>query len=40
MDEVVTGEVFDLSDRKIPDPNHGLLDDYYEIFGEMEEYVL
>lgn len=40
MDEVVTGELFDLSDNKNPDPNYGILDDYYEIFGEMEEYVL
>jgi hypothetical protein len=40
MDEVITGELFDLSDSKTPDPNYGILDDYYEIFGEMEEYVL
>jgi hypothetical protein len=40
MDEVITGELFDVSDTPASDPNYGILNDYYEIFGEMEEYVL
>jgi hypothetical protein len=38
LDELATGELFGLPEDK--DPNFGLLSDYYEIFGEMEEYVL
>jgi hypothetical protein len=40
MDEVITGELFDVSDTPASDPNYGILNDYYEIFGEMEEYVI
>jgi hypothetical protein len=40
MDEVITGELFDVSKTPASDPNYGILNDYYEIFGEMEEYVL
>jgi len=37
FDELVTGELFSTPEKK--DPNYGILSDYYEIFGEMEEYV-
>jgi hypothetical protein len=40
MDDVITGELFDVSQTPASDPNYGILNDYYEIFGEMEEYVL
>ena len=40
MDDVITGELFDVSNTSKSDPNYGILNDYYEIFGEMEEYVL
>jgi hypothetical protein len=40
MDEEMAGELFDLSEKKTADPNYGVLNDYFEIFGEMEEYVL
>jgi hypothetical protein len=36
-DELATGELFGVQESK--DPSFGLLNDYYEIFGEMEEYV-
>ncbi len=36
-DELVTGELFSLPEKK--DPDYGLLSDYYEIYGEMEEYM-
>jgi hypothetical protein len=40
LDEVITGELFDVSQTPASDPNYGILNDYYEIFGEMEEYVI
>jgi hypothetical protein len=39
MDDVITGELFVVSETPASDPNYGILNDYYEIFGEMEEYV-
>ena len=40
LDDVLTGEMFDFSEKKSADPNYGVLNDYFEIFGDMEEYVL
>ena len=40
LDDVVTDELFGMPEMKGNDPNFGILNDYYEIFGEMEEYVL
>jgi hypothetical protein len=40
MDDVITGELFNMSEKPASDPNYGILNDYYEIFGEMEEYVI
>jgi hypothetical protein len=40
LDDVMTGELLNGSDNHTFDPDYGLLNDYYEIFGEMEEYVI
>jgi hypothetical protein len=40
LDEVITGEMYDFSEKKSTDPDYGVLNDYFEIFGNMEEYVL
>ncbi|MBP6968883.1 MAG: hypothetical protein KBB66_07680 [Prolixibacteraceae bacterium] len=40
MDEELQEEVFDKLNKKKPNADYGILTDYYEIFGEMEEYVL
>jgi hypothetical protein len=40
LDEVITGEMYDFSEKKSADPDYGVLNDYFEIFGDMEEYVL
>ena len=43
LDDVMTEDLFETSEKrksKKSDSNYGVLTDYYEIFGEMEEYVL
>jgi hypothetical protein len=40
LDEVMTDGLFEPPKGKSKDPHYGVLDDYYEIFGEMEEYVV
>ncbi len=40
LDEVLTDGLFEPSNGKAKDPHYGVVDDYYEIFGEMEEYVV
>ncbi len=40
LDDVMTDTLFEISEIKSSDSNFGILSDYYEIFGEMEEYVL
>ncbi len=40
LDDVLTDGFFEPSNGKGKDPHYGVLDDYYEIFGEMEEYVV
>ena len=40
LDEGMTEKLFDLTEEKLANSDYGILNDYYEIFGEMEEYVL
>jgi hypothetical protein len=40
LDEGMTDELFEPVKVKNNDPHYGVVDDYYEIFGEMEEYVV
>jgi hypothetical protein len=40
LDEGMTDGLFEFSEEKMADSDYGILNDYYEIFGEMEEYVL
>lgn len=40
LDEEMTSELFEVPEREDSYSDYGVLDDYYEIFGEMEEYVL
>ena len=40
LDEVLTDDMTGSLENKSVDPNYGILNDYYEIFGEMEEYLL
>jgi len=39
IDEVISGDLM-VAEVKSADPNYGVLNDYYGIFGEMEEFVL
>lgn len=40
MDEVITDDLYEKIVEKKNNSDYGVLTDYYEIFGEMEEYVL
>jgi hypothetical protein len=40
LDEGMTDELFEPVKVKNNDHHYGVVDDYYEIFGEMEEYVV
>lgn len=40
LDEGLTDELFEPSKVKNNDRQYGVVDDYYEIFGEMEEFVV
>ncbi len=40
LDEEMTSDLFEVPERENSYSDYGVLDDYYEIFGEMEEYVL
>jgi len=40
MDDVIGGDMLETKEIRLSESDYGILNDYYEIFGEMEEYVM